>query len=432
MAIPVDIPDNTESLHDIGEYVLSYQPAMNAFVDALVNRIAMTLVTSRMWNNPWAPFKRGYIEFGETIEEVFVNIAKPYSYDPDAAAETLFKREIPDVRTAFHSMNWQKVYKVTVSNDQLRTAFLSWGGITDLIARIVDSLYTGMSKDEYLSMKYMLCREALNGGIYPVTTSAIEGAGADPEEAVISFRTYSGLMNFLTDEYNRAGVENSCATENQIIIIPAAIEARISVKVLAAAFNMSEADYLGSRVRADSFTFNDGDMNRLAELFAKDTTYTPFTEGELTTLSHILAMTLDKDYWMCFDNFQQVTQNYNGLGLYWQYFYHAWKTFSVSPFVDAILYTTDANAVTGVTVTPSTVTLAPGSDSTFTAVVAGTGLYSKAVNWSVSGQGKGGTSINALNGLLHVAADETAETLTVKCVSVADSTKFGTSTVTVS
>ena len=32
-------------------------------------------------------------------------------------------------------MNYQKYYKTTIQNDQLRQAFLSWQGITDLIAK---------------------------------------------------------------------------------------------------------------------------------------------------------------------------------------------------------------------------------------------------------------------------------------------------------
>mgnify|MGYP000075391992 FL=1 len=73
----------------------------------------------------------------------------------------MFKREIPDVRAAFHILNYQKFYKATISNDQLRQAFLSWQGITDLIAKIVDSMYTGANYDEFLTMKYMLARNIL-------------------------------------------------------------------------------------------------------------------------------------------------------------------------------------------------------------------------------------------------------------------------------
>ena len=123
MPNPIDPLDNTNSIHNIGNFIMQYEARQNAFLNALVNRIGMVLVTSKMWNNPWAMFKRGYMEFGETVEEVFVNIAKPFSFDPQAAETTLYKREIPDVRAAFHQMNFQKYYKVTISNDQLRQAF---------------------------------------------------------------------------------------------------------------------------------------------------------------------------------------------------------------------------------------------------------------------------------------------------------------------
>ena len=108
MANPIRIYDDTRSLHAIGDYIMNYEAYQNAFVNALVNRIAMTLVTSRMWSNPWSMFKQGYMEFGETVEEVFANIAKPQSYDPAIAEKEIFKREIPDVRAAFHTMNYQK------------------------------------------------------------------------------------------------------------------------------------------------------------------------------------------------------------------------------------------------------------------------------------------------------------------------------------
>lgn len=115
MANAVRVPDDTRSIHDIGNYILSYQAYQNAFLTALVNRIGRVLVTSRMWQNPWAVFKKGKLEYGETVEEIFANIAKPHSFDPSKAEKEVFKREIPDVRAAFHSMNFQKFYKVTIT-----------------------------------------------------------------------------------------------------------------------------------------------------------------------------------------------------------------------------------------------------------------------------------------------------------------------------
>lgn len=86
--------------------------------------------------------------------------------------------------------------------------------------------------------------------------------------------------------------------------------------------------------------------------------------------------------------------------------------------------------VTGVTVSPSPIEIERGASRQFTATVSGSGTYSHAVSWTAEGAVSGGTTINA-SGLLTVAADETASTLTVKAVSVQNGSKFGTAAVTV-
>ena len=153
--IPIASP-NTDSIRSIGQIIMDYQPFKNEFLNALINRIARVLITSKMYDNPWASFKKGLLEYGETVEEIFVNLAHPKDYDPEVAETQIFKREIPDVMAAFHAMNYKKFYKVTIQNDDLRTAFLSWNGITDLITRIIDSLYTGANYDEFITMKYLV------------------------------------------------------------------------------------------------------------------------------------------------------------------------------------------------------------------------------------------------------------------------------------
>lgn len=86
--------------------------------------------------------------------------------------------------------------------------------------------------------------------------------------------------------------------------------------------------------------------------------------------------------------------------------------------------------VTGVTVTPSPIEIEKGASQQFTATVSGSGTYSHAVNWTVAGASSSGTTIDA-SGLLTIAADETASTLTVKAASAQTESKFGTAAVTV-
>lgn len=429
---PVRVPDDNRSLHNIGEYIMSYEPYMNAYITALVNRIARVIVTSRVWKDKWAVFEMGKLDYGETVEEIFVNIAKPHSYDPAKAETQVFKREIPDVRAAFHSMNYQKFYKVTISNDQLRQAFLSYYDMNELIARIVDSLYTGMNLDVFLTKKYMLAREAINGGIYTVVTKPISGDGADPDDAITKYRQYTNNLEFLKTLYNRAGVRNSTPISDQVIIVPNEAEATLGVKVLAAAFNLSEVDYISKRIPVDSFEFDADDEARLAELFANDSTYKPFTGEEKKALQLISAVKLAKDWFMCFDDFEQFTENYNGEGVYWQYFFHVWKTFSVSPFANAVLFTSQVSEITAVTVSPTAANVAQGTSIVMTAEVTGTGLFEKTVEWSVKGAKDlaSGTRIDGTSGVLRVASDEkVGNVLTV--TAMAKDGQTGTAQITV-
>ena len=85
--------------------------------------------------------------------------------------------------------------------------------------------------------------------------------------------------------------------------------------------------------------------------------------------------------------------------------------------------------ITGVTVTPATATVEAGKTRQFTATVIGTGDVNQEVTWTVSGS-NAGTTISE-NGLLTVATDETAATLTVTATAVGDKTKYATATVTV-
>jgi hypothetical protein len=90
---------------------------------------------------------------------------------------------------------------------------------------------------------------------------------------------------------------------------------------------------------------------------------------------------------------------------------------------------TEGATVTGVTVSPSMASVAPGKNKAFSATGQGTNNPAQTVIWTVSGGGTG-TSMNA-SGVLTVGASETATSLTVRAASTVDSSKSGTAAVTV-
>lgn len=400
---------DADSIRQIGAVIMDYPNLQNEFLSALVNRIGRVLITSKMYSNPWAMFKKGLLEFGETIEEIFVNIAKPFQFDQAVAESEVFKREIPDVRAAFHIMNYQKFYKATISNDQLRQAFLSWEGITDLIAKIVDAMYTGANYDEFLTMKYLLARHILDGHMYPVEIPTV--STENMKTIVSDIKGISNAMEFLSTEYNLTGVATHTPKVDQYMLVNSKFDAVMDVEVLASAFNMEKAEFLGKRVLVDSF--GKLDIARLAVLFKDDPTYIEPTSDELTALDKIPAVIVDKDWFMIFDNYQNFTEQYNGQGLYWNYWYHVWKTFSVSPFANNALFIPGTPSVTSVTVTPATATVTKGQSIQLNATVETVNFAPQSVTWSsdsdnaiVDASGKV-TLTNTATGTINITAKST-------------------------
>lgn len=416
---------NTGSIRQIGNIMMNYEPLQNEFLTALYNRIGRVIITSKMYYNPWSPFKKGLMELGETVEEIFVNIAKAHTFNPETAETNFMKREIPDVRAAFHTMNYQKFYKATISNDQLRQAFLSWQGITDLIAKIVDAMYTAHNYDEFQVMKYMLARNILNGYLYPVTVAQVDKENAP--DIVTEIKAISNELVYESPVYNLNGVYTFTEKNDQFIITNARFDAVMDVNVLASAFNMDKVEFMGHRVQIDGF--DRIDENRMNELFADDPNagYVPLTTEEKAALKAVPAVLIDRDYFMIFDNLYKFTEDYNGEGLYWQYWYHAWKTFSTSPFANAVIFVPGTPGVTSVTVSPATATVNKGAMLQLNAAVVTEGFAPKSVVWSIDSE----LSTITQNGLLSVSPDETAGTITVTATSTFDGTKTGTATITV-
>lgn len=372
---------NAESIREIGRVIMDYPTLQNEFLTALVNRIGRVLITSKMYSNPWSIFKQGTLEFGETIEEIFVNIAKPFEYDPAVAENKVFARETPDVRAAFHILNYQKFYKTTIQNEQLRQAFLSWNGVTDLISKIVESMYTAANYDEFQTMKYMLARHILNGELYAVQVPTVQESNM--KSVISTIKGVSNNFEFMSSRYNIAGVANYSMKDNQYLIMNSNFDATMDVEVLSSAFNMSKADFMGHRVLVDSF--GNLDTDRLNLLFADDPNYTPLTSAEITALDSVPAVLVSGDWFMIFDNLYNFTEQYNAQGLFWNYWYHVWKTFSISPFANSVVFVPGAPAINSVTVSPSTATISAGQSVLLSAEVSTDNFASKSVNWDVVG-----------------------------------------------
>lgn len=418
-SVPIATPEN---IREIGNIIYNLPALKNEFLNTLINRIGLVIVTSKTYQNPLRILKKGVMEFGESVEEIFVNLAKAFEFDETKAESELFKREIPDVRTAFHVINYQKFYKVTISDRQLRKAFLNYAGVTELIADITEQIYTAHNYDEFLVTKYMLARAMLSGYIHSEQIDTI--TTANMHSIVSSVKAVSNKFEFMNSAYNYAGVKNHSLKNEQYFIVNSEFDAKMDVEVLASAFNMNKAEFLGNRILIDDFS--ELDIERLNELMKDDANYVKISKDELAALKQIPIVLVDKDFIQIYDNLLQFTEQYNSQGLYWNYFYHVWKIFSYSPFANACLFVPGAITVDSISITPTEISVAKGTKFEVSVNVKSDSFAD--LSYTLTSD----SEFLTINGnVVAVSENATAGTVNLKATSNFDSTKTATCVVTI-
>ena len=337
-----NVPEVTKTtdIPKVGEVIYGTPAFANQFINALVNRIAIVRMQSATFNNPYSILKKGYLEFGESVEDIFVSIAKAVDFDVEKASKREFQRTLPDVRSTFHIMNWRVMYPITIQDEDLRQAFLSIDGVQNLIAKIIDAVYTAAEYDEFLLFKYLLIKAISHGKMYPISTSQANNL----TDSAVKFRGTSNLLPFMSSNYNEAGVKTNTPKERQVIFMDATFNAEFDVSVLASAFNMEKADFMGRLFLIDSWS--EFDNERFDVIRKNSDGIEEITTAELNLMKDVKAVLLDENWFQVYDNNNKFTEKYVASGMYWNYFYHTWKTVSYSPFANAVVFVQSTSTIT--------------------------------------------------------------------------------------
>lgn len=312
------VPEATKTnISEVGSAIMNFQATENEFLNALVNKIAMVIVQNKTFRNPLAILKKGSVPLGRNIEEIYTNPATGTTFDPTGAK--LLERAIPDTKAIYHSMNRQGQYKATVSKSQLIQAFTSYSALEQLLNSIVNSIYSGDNLDEFMLMKELLA-SAISGGKIKTVEVGKVGDTDTAKKFVKSIRTVGQSMEFPSSNFNSYYDINKdtdakpvitwTPKEDQILIIRNDVSVDVDVELLANAFNVSYTDLKQRTLTVDGF-------------------------GTATNCGAILC---DKSFIRVYDNLTQMENFHNGEGLYDNYIYHHWQTYSLSLFANAMAF----------------------------------------------------------------------------------------------
>lgn len=342
------IPEPTQS--NISNVVDSLFDPMNRnyynqFVDTLVNRIGLTLVKNLSYKNPLSVFKGSNLLYGSTIQEIAPKWIKAHSYDPSTTE--LLKLHKPEAQVWYHSQDRQDQYPISISYDDLRTAFVDEYGINTFISTLMQAPINSDEYDEYQIMVSLLAEYEKRWGFFKVQLSAAPTTQDACKELLTYIRSYRGKLQFPSTMYNAKNfdVPVFAKPEELVLLYTPEVSANIDVQTLASVFQLDKADIQVRTILVNEFPI-------------------PNAYALLTT----------SDFFVAHDTLYNTTNFYNPQTLTNNYFLNHWGVYSVSPFTPAILFTTDAS--TDVTVltestTGFTVNVVDDSDATITALKPG-------------------------------------------------------------
>lgn len=305
----------------------SYSPLLNEFVNNLINRIGLTIIRNKSFSNPLAILKKGSTPLGTDIQDIYTNPADAEQYQiNDAEMAKLLTITDPDTKVAYYRRNRKDMYTKTIAREALQGAFVSWDRFEDFITSITQSLYSGAYIDEFQDTKALVAGAYNENKVIQevVTTPTTEATG---KSFVKKVRTLYKSMRFPSTKYNAystisGDTEKPITTwtdESRVVfLVRADVMANVDVDVLASAFNMNKADFLGRVIEVDEFD----------------------SEGK------ILGLIADEAFFQIYDNIFRFDEFYNARVMAWNEYLHVWQTFAICPFANAVALVTEKSTTT--------------------------------------------------------------------------------------
>lgn len=294
----------------------------NQFIDMLVNRIGYAFVHTKRFRNLLAPFKKTKLDYGNIVEEIAPAWIRAHSYDDDA--ETLLKNHRPQLGVVYHSQNRRDLYPITINETELQSAFNDEYGLNNLIASLMTSPYNSDEYDEMNIMLNLLAIYETSYGFYKINLDNAVTDEASGKQFLTQARAMGGMLTVPSVQYNAdmsdygiPPIPTFVSNDDELIMITDfSTQANLDVQTLAGVFNVDFADVKYRVVQVPKIPI-------------------PGAVAILTTT----------DFFQQYDTVYKTTSFYNPETLNTNYYLHHWGIYSVSPFVPAVLFTTNAATV---------------------------------------------------------------------------------------
>lgn len=320
-----DIPGmplaNAGNLPEVGA-TLQLTGHANDFLNVLVDKVGMTIVRTKLFENPLKVLKKGSMPLGYVIEELGANPAEVKNYS-NSATTAMLNQVKPDIKAVYHELNSKKFTKVTVCDDDLTTAFKDYNAFESFLGMITNTLYAGAEKYDFEACKNTIITAKTRGDVVVKQLPAPAATQEEADAFILALKDYSSAFKFPSTAFNKYAAmtgavgqayETWTPVEDQILIMRSDILNKLDIYAMAKAFNISYEKLVGNIIEVDYIDP------------AKD----------------INAVLMDKSAFVYYDKLDKTSSFFNGESLAWTYWYHFWKVYDISPLANMVVFTESA------------------------------------------------------------------------------------------
>lgn len=221
---------------------------LNEFLGVIVKlsrQESYTVVFGR-GENQFTRFFKAPLPAGWTTEHLFVEVIKGSLPAWDDDGTVALSRVKPAIKAQYTEMNFEGQYKISVSLDQIRSAFTSVEGAGLLINQIYTTLNTAYEWDLQLKGYELLSKVIDEQYVKPVYTQANKSSENGLKVLIETINNLHAKMRMRITADNKMGVLNRA---NEVVVfMSASTYNSMRVNLLASVFNLEEMRMAGDLI----------------------------------------------------------------------------------------------------------------------------------------------------------------------------------------
>ena len=351
------------NITDVGAAVMAAPSAIrNEFAANLFNKIGMTLIDTPVIENEFSFLKKGVLEYGQSIEDIYVGLVQGQEYvtgmkEGDGVPDQFSVKKVPHF-SAFYSTILSRQYQVTKHLSDLKKAFHSGGGVIEFVAGIMNAMSSGEQYDDMRATIGLMARQieaaqtvpAYKGTVHLLSDynaaygKTLTAAAAPMDQGFLKYfanqmKKYSKRLRHVRTDYNIAGVQQTLPQSKQRIMLLEDLTVNFDTELLAWAYGAGKLD-IGGVDEIDSWY-------SIGANHATPPTVTPESisvKGQFKTpngTAICLGVIYDPDMVKIYNKERIASDSQNAKGNYFNYFMSLEDIYACSPYKNFVCFMLD-------------------------------------------------------------------------------------------